>query len=71
MVGIYAFSKLVGGGSSDEPAKAEHVSVVKASVSSGENAIPSILAPEFEEWSKVPGNMKRWEDSLKDWKGDA
>jgi hypothetical protein len=66
MVGIYAVSKLFGGSSDNTPAET-HAAVVQAPASSGENAIPSILDESFEEWSKVPGNMKKWEESLKDY----
>mmetsp|Transcript_11368 Transcript_11368/g.12897 ORF Transcript_11368/g.12897 Transcript_11368/m.12897 type:complete len:92 (+) Transcript_11368:391-666(+) len=28
--------------------------------------IPSIVSDEFEEWSKIPGNLEKWEASLED-----
>ena len=66
MFGLYAVKKLFSG-SSDEAPVEKHAAVVQTSASTEENAIPSILSEEFEEWSKVPGNMKKWEDSLKDY----
>ena len=66
MFGLYALKKVFSG-SSDEAPVEKHAAVVQTSASTEENAIPSILSEEFEEWSKVPGNMKKWEDSLKDY----
>ena len=40
--------------------------VAAASSDSDETMVPSMFAKSFEEWSKVPGNMKKWEDSCKD-----
>lgn len=65
MFGLYGVSKLFGG--SDKPvAKEEPARVAAAPSSSGESEIPSAFSKSFEEWSKIPGNMKKWEESCKD-----
>mmetsp|Transcript_14867 Transcript_14867/g.16818 ORF Transcript_14867/g.16818 Transcript_14867/m.16818 type:complete len:139 (+) Transcript_14867:123-539(+) len=50
-----------GGDSEAEPAAPVATSDASASAD-----IPSILSDEFEEWSKVPGNLEKWEASLED-----
>eukprot|EP00941_MAST-03F_sp_MAST-3F-sp1_P006243 g6243.t1 len=65
--GIYMLIKLVFGGGSDEEAAAP---VVAAAVDTQESDIPSALTPAFESWSKQPGNMKKWEDSLAQFEED-
>lgn len=41
--------------------------IEEAPVATGNDDIPSISSPEFETWSKIKGNMKKWEDSLEPW----
>jgi hypothetical protein len=66
--GIYMLIKMITGGGGAEEAAPVHVAVVDDGSSSD---IPSALSPKFEEWSKQPGNMKKWEDSLVDFVPDA
>jgi hypothetical protein len=35
-----------------------------ASSSSTSTSIPSLFDDEFDEWSKLPGNLDKWEKSL-------
>lgn len=35
-----------------------------ATGASTSSAIPSLFDDEFDEWSKLPGNIERWEKSL-------
>lgn len=60
--GIYMLIKMVSGGGSEEEEK--EVPVVAVSSDTEETNVPSMLAPAFEAWSKIPGNMKKWEDSF-------
>lgn len=40
-----------------------------AAVSSGSSKIPSLFDDEFDEWSKAPGNLEKWENSLDNLEG--
>ena len=62
-VGLYYTSKLFSSGDS-KPAVVEQVHVAPAASSSSETDIPSIMSADFEEWSKIPGNMAKWEESV-------
>eukprot|EP00924_Labyrinthula_sp_SR-Ha-C_P014189 snap_masked-scaffold_72-processed-gene-0.36-mRNA-1 protein AED:1.00 eAED:1.00 QI:0/-1/0/0/-1/1/1/0/119 len=42
-----------------------------APVASTEDSIPSMFDEAFEEWSKVKGNLERWEESFKNWEPAA
>lgn len=44
--------------------KAVEVPAAAASSASASSAIPSLFDDEFDEWSKLPGNVERWEKSL-------
>lgn len=44
--------------------KKEEEIVIPSSSSSASSTIPSLFDEEFEEWSKLPGNMAKWEKSL-------
>mmetsp|Transcript_14881 Transcript_14881/g.28866 ORF Transcript_14881/g.28866 Transcript_14881/m.28866 type:complete len:132 (+) Transcript_14881:119-514(+) len=59
---LYGLYKLVAGGSKEE-AKVE----APAAVGGSETEVPSLLDESFEEWSKVPGNLEKWEKSVEDW----
>eukprot|EP00617_Octactis_speculum_P023123 CAMPEP_0185744458 /NCGR_PEP_ID=MMETSP1174-20130828/2587_1 /TAXON_ID=35687 /ORGANISM="Dictyocha speculum, Strain CCMP1381" /LENGTH=125 /DNA_ID=CAMNT_0028417877 /DNA_START=34 /DNA_END=411 /DNA_ORIENTATION=+ len=54
---IYGIVKLMPGGK-----KAEVAAAVASS--GGSSTIPSIIDESFEEWSKIPGNMAKWEASV-------
>mmetsp|Transcript_22144 Transcript_22144/g.39607 ORF Transcript_22144/g.39607 Transcript_22144/m.39607 type:complete len:122 (-) Transcript_22144:476-841(-) len=49
---LYPISKIFSGGKKPEAAPV---------ASSGGGSIPSIVDDSFEAWSKVPGNMEKWE----------
>ncbi|GBG34393.1 Hypothetical Protein FCC1311_106172 [Hondaea fermentalgiana] len=59
---LYGLYKLVAGGSKEE-AKAE----APAAASGSDTEVPSIMDDSFEEWSKVPGNLEKWEKSMEEW----
>jgi hypothetical protein len=61
---IYLVSK-VGGSSAD--AAVEAAPAAAAAPSSGEEVIPALFSDEFEAFSKVPGNMEKWEKSVEVW----
>ena len=42
-----------------------------ASTGSSSGAIPSIVDEAFDEWSKIPGNLAKWEKSLDDFNGQS
>lgn len=66
MFGLYGVSKVLSGGSSDDVADVAPSHAATTSAPSGETDVPSLFSKSFEEWSKVPGNMKKFEDSCKD-----
>ncbi|TMW67110.1 hypothetical protein Poli38472_012226 [Pythium oligandrum] len=46
-----------------KPSKAAPA-VEAPAATSASSAVPSLFDDEFDQWSKVPGNMQRWEESL-------
>ncbi|KAG2787284.1 hypothetical protein PC129_g7626 [Phytophthora cactorum] len=44
--------------------KKEEEIVIPSSSSSSSTSIPSLFDDEFDEWSKLPGNLENWEKSL-------
>jgi hypothetical protein len=69
--GLCVFAKLVSGGKKDEvkaiapTTGAFPPTGYKSGVEpAGDNAIPSIMDDSFDAWSKVPGNMAKFEASL-------
>ncbi|KAL3665912.1 hypothetical protein V7S43_009332 [Phytophthora oleae] len=44
--------------------KKEEEIVIPSSSSSTSTSIPSLFDDEFDEWSKLPGNLDKWEKSL-------
>lgn len=47
-----------------KPSKKAVEAPATASSASASSAIPSLFDDEFDEWSKLPGNIERWEKSL-------
>lgn len=58
--GLFLFIKTRGGGEVEEKVKP----VVQ---DSSDTTIPSMASEEFEDWSKIPGNMEKWEESIEPW----
>ncbi|CEG47218.1 conserved hypothetical protein [Plasmopara halstedii] len=44
--------------------KKEEEIVIPSNLSSTSASIPSLFDDEFDEWSKLPGNLDKWEKSL-------
>ncbi|KAI9918804.1 hypothetical protein PsorP6_011692 [Peronosclerospora sorghi] len=44
--------------------KKEEVVISSGTSSSASTSIPSLFDEEFDEWSKLPGNLEKWEKSL-------
>ncbi|KAH7468471.1 hypothetical protein PRIC1_010426 [Phytophthora ramorum] len=44
--------------------KKEEEIVIPASSNSTSTSVPSLFDDEFDEWSKLPGNLAKWEKSL-------
>lgn len=63
--GLYFVFKGLFGGSSDA-APAPVVAVAPAAAASGDEMVPSMFSSKFTEWSKIPGNMTKFEESCKD-----
>ncbi|KAI9907504.1 hypothetical protein PsorP6_002991 [Peronosclerospora sorghi] len=44
--------------------KKEEVVISSDTSSSASTSIPSLFDEEFDKWSKLPGNLEKWEKSL-------
>lgn len=53
-------------GSSKEVVE-EVVAAVAAPSTSGKEVVPDLFSDEFEAYSKIPGNMAKWEASVDEW----
>jgi len=61
--GLFAIYKIATMGKKKE----EPVVVAVASASTGTSEVPSIFDESFEEFSKIPGNLEKYEKAVEEW----